>query len=210
MCGIVGVSVCGGLLPDISRLVARLAHRGPDDMGLAQIAQSGVALGQTRLSIIDLSDAGHQPMFSPDGRFAIVFNGEIYNYRTLRDDLIARGEVFLGNSDTEVLLKLCIAHGAAALQMLNGIFAFAFLNVGSGDLLLARDGLGVKPLYYAMDQFGIWFASEMKALTANSSEDQVFAGAVDNIDEVAIARYLTFLWCPGDATPVRQIGRAHV
>lgn len=205
MCGIVGVSVSRGAIPDISGLVACLAHRGPDDKGMAQIVSAGAALGQTRLSIIDLSDAGHQPMFSPDGRFAIVFNGEIYNFKSLRDELLAQGEIFVGGSDTEVLLKLCMKYGVDALPMLNGIFAIGFLDVCAAELLLVRDGLGVKPLYYAEDDSGIWFSSELKALALNCQKECVFSGLLDNIDQVAIARYLTFLWCPGDATPIRQV-----
>lgn len=175
-----------------------LAHRGPDDHGAYRDEESGVVLLHTRLSIIDLSPAGHQPMLSRDGDVALTYNGEIYNFAELRDALAADGVAFRGQSDTEVLLELYVRHGMDMLPKLNGIFAFAIHDKRSGELLLARDGLGVKPLYVHADEHGTTFASEIKALLPfmpNNAE----------LDPVALSRYLTFLWCPGEGTPFAKV-----
>lgn len=175
-----------------------LAHRGPDDHGVYRDAASGVVLLHTRLSIIDLSPAGHQPMLSRDGDVALTFNGEIYNFTELRGQLGANGVQFRGHSDTEVLLELYLRHGINMLPMLNGIFAFAIHDRRSGELLLARDGLGVKPLYICVDEHGLSFASEIKALLPFMPDNA-------ELDPVALSRYLTFLWCPGEGTPFARV-----
>ncbi len=202
MCGITG----GWFhLAEHSRLVRSLralAHRGPDGQGEYGDRESGVLLGHARLAIIDLSPAGHQPMVSDDGHVALTFNGEIYNFRELRDELEASGVVFLGHSDTEVLLRLYLAEGMAMLPRLNGIYAFAIHDRRSGELLLARDALGVKPLYYSEGTHGFAFASEIKALVP-------LLDGVGAVDQASLQRYLTFLWCPGEGTPfcdVRKLG----
>ena len=141
-----------------------LAHRGPDDRGV--FAAPGVLLGHRRLSILDLSPAGHQPMIDPVSGAAIVFNGEIYNHVELRGELENLGHQFLGHSDTEVLLHALIEWGEQALSRLNGMWAFAFWQPATQRLLLARDRFGVKPLYYREGPQGLAFASEPKALLA--------------------------------------------
>jgi asparagine synthase (glutamine-hydrolysing) len=198
MCGVVG-----GWLRDFepARLETSLdliAHRGPDGRGSYIDEASGVVLGHTRLAIIDLSETGHQPMPSDDGLVTLSFNGEIYNYRELRAVMEADGIRFRGTSDTEVLLRLYLAEGLAMLPRLNGIFAFAIHDRRRGELLLARDALGVKPLYYGVSGQGVAFASEIKALL----ELGEFSGL---LDAAALHRYLTFLWCPGDGTPSAAI-----
>ncbi|MEX2156171.1 MAG: asparagine synthase (glutamine-hydrolyzing) [Gemmatimonadales bacterium] len=196
MCGIAGFSgtFSEDMLLDAGRLIA---HRGPDDSGI-YLNHQGIGLVHRRLSIIDLSPLGAQPMASPDGALVVVFNGEIYNYRELRDELIGRKASFRGHSDTEVLLNLYLADGDATLRRLNGIFAFALWDGRDGSLLLVRDGLGVKPLYYAQTERGFAFASEIKALLRLVPE-------ACQLDPLALHRYLTFLWCPGEGTPLRDI-----
>jgi asparagine synthase (glutamine-hydrolysing) len=193
MCGIAGYS------GDFSRESLQaasdaLAHRGPDDAGIF-VTDPGVGLAHRRLSIIDLSATGAQPMSSPDGSVCLTFNGEIYNFRELRAELSRRGVSFRGTSDTEVLLALYLAEGEGMLSRLNGIFAFALWDARDGSLLVARDALGVKPLYYASTSRGFAFASELKALLRLVPEAR-------DLDPVALHRYLTFLWCPGAGTPL--------
>ena len=122
-----------------------IAHRGPDGQGV--YVAPGVGLSHVRLSIVGLAD-GHQPMTAPSGRFTIAFNGEIFNYVELRDDLKSRGVVFRTGSDTEVLLQLYATYGAACLSRLNGDFAFAIWDAQERRLMLARDRMGVRPLFY--------------------------------------------------------------
>jgi asparagine synthase (glutamine-hydrolysing) len=160
MCGI-----CGHIGVDdpalIGRMTDALAHRGPDDAGHFRCGH--VALGNRRLSIIDLP-GGHQPMSTPDGRFTIVFNGEIYNHAEIRERLVASGVQFHSRCDTEVLLNLIATKGIAALDELNGMFAFAIYDRQREELLLARDRIGIKPLYYLEQPGKLLFASEMKSL----------------------------------------------
>jgi asparagine synthase (glutamine-hydrolysing) len=168
MCGIAGF--VGAVSGNAHAPLGTLAHRGPDDSGWTTHAAHAAGsphsvLLHRRLSILDLSDAGHQPMASIDGRFAIVFNGEIYNYRELRDELTRAGCVFRTQSDTEVLLQAYIQWGSACLQRLIGMFAFAVRDEQRRMLFLARDFFGMKPLYYVMPEGrGFAFASEIKAL----------------------------------------------
>ena len=166
MCGILGW--LGRHEPeDIVRFNAALdllAHRGPDDRGVN--VAPGVLLGHRRLSILDLTPAGHQPMVEPVSGAVIVFNGEIYNHVELRAELQGLGHRFFGHSDTEVLLHALIVWGEQALPRLNGMWAFAFWQPEKQRLLLARDRFGVKPLYYRNGQGGLAFASEPKALLA--------------------------------------------
>ena len=215
MCGITGylLSPSASLPADalFSSKVA-LGHRGPDDSGLFEDRSHGVGLAHTRLSINDLSPLGHQPMLSDDGQVVLVFNGEIYNFRELRFDLEAEGYSFRGHSDTEVLLNLYLAqrHKAdgvqAMLRRLNGIFAFAIWDAGCGALLIARDALGVKPLYFSATSDGIAFASEIKALLQLlPSSGQRVENLWGVLDAAAINRYLSFQWCPGDGTPTRLV-----
>jgi asparagine synthase (glutamine-hydrolysing) len=167
MCGIAGFvgHPVGGASAAIP--LRSLAHRGPDDSGWVAHSSKGpfpVLLLHRRLSILDLSAAGHQPMASADGRHTIVFNGEIYNYRELRDELQQIGSVFRTQTDTEVLLQAYIQWGPACLRRLIGMFAFAVLDERRRTLFLARDFFGMKPLYYVKSAQGFAFASEIKAL----------------------------------------------
>lgn len=176
-----------------------MSHRGPDDSGTW--FGPGVGLCHRRLSIIDLSSTGHQPMWDAEKRFVIVFNGEIYNYRELRAELEAIGTRFCGHSDTEVVLGLYARYGDAMLTRLNGIFAFALWDVSRRRLVIARDALGVKPLYYCADHHGLAFASEIKALL----ELRPDLATMSQINGLALARYMSYLYCPGDATPLNGV-----
>src|SRR6185436_16562350 len=124
----------------------------------------GVGLGSRRLSILDLSEQGHMPMSTPDGRYWITYNGEVYNYRQLRADLEGQGQCFRSNTDTEVVLGLYASEGPGMLERLNGMFAIAIWDSRERVLFLARDRLGVKPLYYTRSASALYFASEEKAL----------------------------------------------
>lgn len=203
MCGIAGVAVRPGHpLPVDALTQARVAlgHRGPDDAGTSLDEAHGCGFVHTRLAILDLSPLGHQPMVSRDARLVITYNGEIYNYRSLRARLVADGWSFRGQSDTEVILALYEVHGEAMLPMLDGMFAFALLDRREHRVLLARDAFGVKPLYYAVGTTGLSFASELKALRPIMDDALT-------LDVPALARYTSFLWSPGEATPARQIRR---
>jgi asparagine synthase (glutamine-hydrolysing) len=171
MCGVLGCWV-PGVSPDLESRLGRglglLAHRGPDDRGVT-IERSGdgiLALGHTRLSIIDLSVGGHQPMQSHDGRHVIVYNGELYNYRELRAELAASGERFATDSDTEVLLAAWRRWGTACLRRLIGMFAFVVHDRDASTLTCVRDAFGIKPLFYARDGESFVFGSEMPAVLA--------------------------------------------
>lgn len=149
---------------EIDRMRDYMAARGPDGAGTWQSEDGRIALAHRRLSIIDLSDTGAQPMVKADGACVITFNGEIYNYLALRKDLEGQGRVFSSQSDTEVLLHLYAAKGPAMVHDLRGMFAFAIWDVAKGELFLARDAFGIKPLYYADDGWTFRFASQVKAL----------------------------------------------
>jgi len=197
LCGFAGLALrSGGQAPDLSAALRSLAHRGPDGEGV--YVDRDVALAHRRLAIIDPSAAGAQPMRSRDGRHVIAYNGEIYNFPQLRRELAALGMVFKGASDTEVLLEGYALFGVDILERLNGVFAFAIADLEKRELLLARDPLGVKPLYWSQGPFGVAFASEIKALLALAPIDR-------EIDAAAIRKYVTFLWCPGPQTPLKSV-----
>lgn len=201
MCGILGFDGEFDKPLLLSGLRA-LRHRGPDNSGLYLDETGCVGLGHTRLSIVDLSPLGNQPMLSTDEQVVLVFNGEIYNFQELRRELESEGTIFRGYSDTEVLLHMYLKLGEAMLPRLNGIFAFAVWDKRSGKLLLAKDGMGVKPLYFSESPRGFVFASELKALHS-------FLNSDSQLDTLSLYRYLSFLWCPGDGTPlasVRKLG----
>jgi asparagine synthase (glutamine-hydrolysing) len=172
MCGVCGVyrTASGDpelLTASVSRMNAALAHRGPDDRGVWTDAGRRASLGNCRLAIIDLSPAGHQPMTGANATVVLSYNGMIYNYKELRHDLAAAGYPFRGHSDTEVILALYLRDGREVCRRLRGMFAFALWDGRAQTLLLARDRLGIKPLYYA-DAGGHWvFASETRALAAS-------------------------------------------
>ena len=208
MCGIAGLI---SLDSDrhIAPMLKTIEHRGRDDEGTwtsAAIDDAGksISLGHRRLAIIDISPAGHQPMISRDGRFVLTFNGEIYNYRELREQLKAKGHTFLTDTDTEVLLIAFSEWGVESLSRLNGMFAFAVWDTKERALTLARDRVGIKPLYYALvparngraETFA--FASEIKAILASGLVER-------NIDPAALHQYLTFLWTPDPHTLFRGV-----
>lgn len=190
MCGIVGTyqlrngrPATGDRLGDA---LACIAHRGPDDEGVH--VQGRAALGHRRLSIIDTSSAGHQPFTDQGGRYTIVFNGEIFNYRELRSGLEAKGHTFRSHSDTEVALRLFAVKGPSFLHDLNGFFALAIHDRETDELFLARDRFGVKPLLWCEHDDSVLFASELRALLA--------LGAPKRIDAVSLRMYFTHYYVP--------------
>lgn len=199
MCGIAGRWLKHPHATPLSVALARLAHRGPDDRG-SWAQPGGPELGHTRLAIVDLSPAGQQPMTSSDGRVVLVYNGELYNTPELSRQLVQRGHVFRGHSDTEVLLALLREGGAEALPRLDGMFAFAAYDTAQRELLLARDALGVKPLYFHASELGFAFASELGALLE-------LAPIPRQVDALALYRHLSFLWCPGSHTALAGVER---
>lgn len=148
-----------------------MASRGPDGKGIWLSSDGCIGLAHRRLSIIDLSDAGSQPMFTENGRLGVVFNGEIYNYRQLRNDLLQKGYCFRSNSDTEVLLHLYAEYGQQMVHKLRGMYSFAIWDEEAKGLFLARDPFGIKPLYYADDGYTVRVASQVKALLASGMVD---------------------------------------
>ncbi len=162
MCGIVGVIGPRAAGQDLKESLDALSHRGPDRK--AQIHTGKALLGHTRLSIIDTSSGGDQPMQDPSGRYTLVFNGEIYNYRTIAQQLESEGIIFTGQSDTEVVLHLLIQEGSEGLRKLNGFFALAFYDSQVDRCLIVRDRIGIKPLFYSDTEEGLTFCSEMSGL----------------------------------------------
>ena len=200
MCGIAGIfsPKLGQMDREdaVTRMVQRQAHRGPDDRGY--LSSGDVTIGMCRLAIIDPAN-GHQPMTSPDGRFTVVFNGAIYNYRELQPALAAGGWVFRTNCDTEVLLAAYATHGAACLPRLRGMFAFAIWDARERTLFAARDPLGIKPFYYArLPDTGLAFASELNALLACDRVPR-------EIDPASVGEYLAWFSVPAPRTIYRGI-----
>lgn len=199
MCGI-----CGKLNFDredkvspklVKAMADTIYHRGPDDEGY--YVSGPLGLGFRRLSIIDLS-TGHQPISNEDGTVWIVFNGEIYNYQELRQYLQTKGHVFKTQTDTEVIVHLYEEFGEACVEKLRGMFAFALWDCTQNSLLLARDRVGIKPLYYCLSDSSLIFASEVKAILADPEvQTEVVPGMID--------RFLTFYYVPGEETLLRNI-----
>ncbi len=189
MCGIAGI--VSNNLPDITRRIEkmseRVAHRGPDAAGLEVWTDGALrtAFAHRRLSIIDLTESGRQPMQTDDGRYSVIFNGEIYNYLALRKSLIADGVEFRSNTDTEVFLHLYKKYGKQSLRMLRGMFAFALRDGATGEVFAARDRLGIKPFYYYSNAGLFIFASEIRALLASGLVPRV-------LDPVSLNSYLSF------------------
>jgi len=199
MCGIAGVlNLAAGSREQLERNAAAmaesLAHRGPDDYGLWSDPEAGVILTHRRLSIVDLSPAGHQPMISADGRFVITYNGEIYNFEELRPELEARGIKFRGHSDTEVMLEAFAAFGIeATVTRLIGMFTIGLWDRRARTLTLIRDRLGIKPLYWARLGGLFLFGSELKALRAHP-------GWTPRIDRLAVAAFMRHNYIPAPYT----------
>ncbi len=168
MCGIAGYFGCDPSPDALAAMVASLKHRGPDDDGIWLDEKHRLGLAHTRLSIIDLTASGHQPMWSADRQVVVVFNGEIYNFRKLRAELEEIGHVFFTHSDTEVLIMAYQVWGIKCLNRLEGMFAFALFDYHLDTLFLARDRFGEKPLYYFRQEDKLWFASEVRALLNGS------------------------------------------
>ena len=170
MCGIGGIFSVRDNRASIKRLTDAIHHRGPDDVGIAELLNAGGdtrgSFGHRRLAIIDLSPAGHQPMFTADSRLCVTYNGEIYNYSELRDELAREGVQFHSTCDTEVLLLGWRLHGIAFLQRLRGMYAFAIWDSDRDVGVIARDPFGIKPLYYAESNGEVIFASEVRAIAA--------------------------------------------
>jgi asparagine synthase (glutamine-hydrolysing) len=212
MCGFAGLLSTAGFTGDeladyASRMIAPIAHRGPDDSGVWVDAQAGIALGFRRLAILDRSPLGHQPMQSPSGRYVAVFNGEIYNFVHLRRGLEQRGHRFRGRSDTEVMLAAFDEWGIRlAVERFVGMFAIAAWDSQRRELTFVRDRLGKKPLYVYRDAGLITFGSELKALVAAPRFDR-------SIDLTALASYLRYLYVPSPKTIFQRAAKlrpAHI
>lgn len=180
MCGITGIVSNNKRIEarHLTRLKNLLAHRGPDDQGMWINADQTAGLAHTRLSIIDLTPSGHQPMQTPNGRYTIVFNGEIYNYQSLKKNMGKQGEGFVTTSDTEVLLKVWAKKRTQTLESIRGMFSFAIWDSLESKLILARDPLGIKPLYFSQYSGGLAFASEPRALKAVGFGGEINPSAV--------------------------------
>jgi len=175
MCGINGFNFIEKNL--VAKMNKKTSHRGPDDEGV--LTSKNWSLGHSRLSIIDLSEAGHQPMESEDKKFVIVFNGEIYNFNEIKKELKNLGHKFKSKTDTEVLLFAFIEWGPECLKKLNGMFAFAVLNTHTEELFLARDRIGIKPLYYYHKDGKFIFSSEVKAILEHNINSQINLNALN-------------------------------
>lgn len=206
MCGIAGAINHPRAATLVAKMMDVLVHRGPDGSGLWR-DHGCVALGHRRLAIIDLSERASQPMRSVDGRFVLVYNGEIYNFAELRQELESRhGIRFQSDSDTEVLLQGFAVWGPAVLTRLNGMFAFALFDRHEEKLYLARDRIGVKPLYWARVGSAILFASEMKALLACEEVSK-------ELSPSGVRDFLHVGYVPGPATVlsgVRKVAPASI
>lgn len=207
MCGFCGIVSLNGNCQtkddDIRLINNALRHRGPDDEGY--YCNERVALGHRRLSIIDLN-TGHQPIFNEDRSIVIVFNGEIYNYQELRDETVALGHRYYTDTDTETIIHLYEEYGADCVQKLNGMFAFAIWDNKVGRLVLARDRLGIKPLYYCIDNTRLSFASELTALLRDRTISRT-------INKNALLSYFTYEYVPSPLTIIENIFKlpaAHV
>ena len=205
MCGVTGFLQSGCITEEemrarVARMAHTLLHRGPDGDGVWIDAGAGLALGFRRLAILDLSPTGQQPMISSDGRYVVVYNGEIYNFPELRAELEKKGVAFRGTSDTEVLLESAACWGfEAALPRLWGMFAIALWDRQERILFLARDRVGKKPLYYAQAPGAFLFGSELKALRAHPGFDAA-------IDRNALAAYVRYGYVPAPHS-IYQVAR---
>ncbi len=203
MCGITGIlnfsnSTTRASEHLVESMTKVLQHRGPDDSGVYVNADGTLGLGFRRLSIIDLSEAGHQPMSADDGNLHVVFNGEIYNHRRLRSELTARGYCYRSETDTESILYAYQEWGTSFVSRLYGMFAIAIWDARKNTILLARDRIGIKPLYYYLGSDFIVFASEIKAILKHPLVPCA-------VDDQALADYLSLMMVPGESTMFRGI-----
>ena len=203
MCGICGILNYGNSVPSFDeaflvRMSDRLAHRGPDDSGMFLSPNRKVGFGFRRLSIVDLSPAGHQPMHSPDGKVTLMMNGEIYNHLVLRKELESKGYRYRSRSDTETVLYAYQEYGLGFVDKLLGMFAIAIWDETLDRLVLVRDRIGIKPLYFSVTNGNFIFGSEIKAILEHSSVSRV-------MDEEALEHYLTFLIPPAPGTLFKNI-----
>ncbi len=207
MCGFCGVVSPdkGSHMPQAAIMLMRetLTHRGPDDAGCH--VEPGVALGSRRLAVLDLSERGHMPMRSADGRYWLAYNGEVYNHRALRSEFQSDGYDFRSNTDTETLLYLYDKLGPSMLDRLNGMFALALWDTHERTLFLARDRLGVKPLYYAFRDGALYFASEEKALFAAGIPANFDHSTVGRITVLSVHCWRGDSFCRGAAPSARSL-----
>jgi asparagine synthase (glutamine-hydrolysing) len=197
MCGIFGYLGEGKDLVQKEKVLNALKHRGPDDEGTFE--DSNILLLHVRLSILDLSSLGHQPMVSPDGNCVLIYNGEIYNHNEIRYKLIKDFNIkFNSTSDTETLLYAFIHYGIGIVEKLNGIFAFAIYFKRENRIYLVRDHFGIKPLYFYNKGNTLAFSSEIKVMKDLKGLDK-------SLDYQALLNYLSYLWCPGEKTPFKYI-----
>ncbi len=197
MCGIAGI-INGGSPQNLQRMADIQSHRGPDDWGLQWFDDDNSGLAHRRLSILDLSPAGHQPMVNKSGKRWITFNGEIYNYLEIRTELKHKGHYFSSNSDTEVILAAYDEWGAHCVERFNGMFAFGIYDIDSKELFIARDHLGIKPFYYAQKGETFIFASESKAIFEVGNYNA-------EIEPDAVISTLLLLWVPEPKTGFKNI-----
>ncbi len=195
MCGIIG-AFAELDSHTFQQMVESISHRGPDHA--AQESIGDVHLGHTRLSVIDLSEHSNQPVWDSKRKACIVFNGEIYNYKILRQSLLALGYAFASHGDAEVILNLYLHAGVASFEQLDGMFAFAIWDVRNKELIVARDRFGIKPFYYTENENGFYFASELKALL-------LVPGVSNALNYDALLRTIVFLWSPGPETILQSI-----
>jgi len=200
MCGIAGVWDLSKATPQVNLIreailmASQLEHRGPDDQGHWCDESAGIGLGFQRLSILDLTSSGHQPMASQSGRYVIVFNGEFYNFKEVRESLEATGFIFRGHSDTEVFVEAIARYGVReALEKVNGMFAFALWDREQRALHLVRDRVGVKPLYWGRFGDDIIFGSELKALRSSERWSP-------KLNKVAAEKFHQFGYIPAPLT----------
>ena len=194
MCGIIGYY--GNNVEEFARAprLNQISHRGPDHQDC--IKGVNYFLGHTRLSIQDTTELANQPMFSNERSFVLIFNGEIYNHIELRKKFLPKVE-FNSTGDTETLLEGLIKYGTDFISKLNGIFAFSFLNIVTGDIIISKDHFGVKPLYYHLNENEVYFSSELKAICS-------YKRGEISIDKSALKNYINFLWSPGEKIPFNE------